>query len=81
MFTLDPKMKKELLYNLFQAYFDARRNKRKTINALEFEVNFESKLIALHEEICQQKYKINPSICFINFKPVQREIFAATLSG
>ena len=78
MFTLDPKMKKELLYDLFQAYFDARRNKRKTINALEFEVDFESKLIVLHEEICQQKYKISPSICFINFKPVRREIFAAT---
>lgn len=68
---------KKLLYDLFQAYYDARRNKRSTINALAFEVDYETKLFQLYEEIKSGKYKINPSICFISFKPVQREIFAA----
>jgi len=68
---------KKLLYDLFQAYYDARRNKRRTINALAFEIDYETKLFELYQEIKSGKYKINPSICFISFKPVQREIFAA----
>lgn len=68
---------KKLLYDLFQAYYDARKNKRRTINALAFEIDFERKLFELYKEIKNRKYKIRPSICFISFKPVQREIFAA----
>ncbi len=67
----------QLLTDLFQAYYDARRNKRNTKNQLRFERNYESKLFVLYEEIINRKYTINPSICFINFDPVQREIFAA----
>jgi hypothetical protein len=63
--------------DLFQAYYDARKNKRKTINALAFEVDYESKIFQLHEEILNNKYEPKQSICFINFSPVQREIFAA----
>jgi len=68
---------KNLLCSLFQAYYDARKNKRRTINALAFEIDFERKLFELYEEIKKRKYKVSPSICFISFKPVQREIFAA----
>ena len=39
------------LEDLFQAYFDCRKNKRKTLNAIEFEVDYESNLIKLHKEI------------------------------
>ncbi len=66
-----------LLSDLFLAYYDARRNKRNTINALTFEMDYESNLLSLYDEIVSRKYKIRPSICFINFSPVQREIFAA----
>ena len=69
--------KTNLLEDLFQAYYDARRNKRSTINALAFEMNYESNLLALHDDIVSRTYCIQKSICFINFKPVQREIFAA----
>ena len=69
--------KNKLLIDLFQAYYDARRNKRTTINALMFEVDYESKLINLCEDLYQKKYNMSKSICFISFKPVQREIFAA----
>jgi len=67
----------KLLLDLFQAYYDARKNKRSTVNALSFEMNYEAKLFELYEEIKSGKYKISPSICFISFRPVQREIFAA----
>lgn len=73
-----PLDNEKVLLDLFQAYFDARRNKRNTINALKFEKNFESELFRLHDEIISWTYKPQPSICFIINKPVKREIFAAT---
>lgn len=66
-----------LLHNLFIAYYQARKNKRNTINQLEFEINYESNLIQLYEDIVNRVYVIKPSICFIVNKPVKREIFAA----
>jgi len=68
---------RQLLYDLFRAYYDARKNKRSTINALAFEIDYERKLLELYEEIKNGKYEINPSICFVIFRPVQREVFAA----
>lgn len=68
---------KHILCDLFAAYFDARKNKRNTTNQLKFEQNYESNLIELYNHIINRTYSINPSICFINFDPVQREIFAA----
>ncbi|MBN1998486.1 group II intron reverse transcriptase domain-containing protein [candidate division KSB1 bacterium] len=69
--------KDKILIDLFHAYFDARKNKRNTINALAFEKNFESRLFTLCDEIYERKYEPKRSICFICNKPVKREIFAA----
>ena len=69
--------KDKLTLDLFQAYFDARKNKRNTINQLAFEKHFEANLFALCDEIVEQRYKPKPSICFVVNKPVKREIFAA----
>jgi RNA-directed DNA polymerase len=66
-----------VLSDLFQAYYDARKNKRNTINALKFERHFESSLFALYDEIISYRYEPRPSICFVVDKPVKREIFAA----
>ncbi len=66
-----------ILTDLFQAYFDARRNKRNTINALAFEKHFEEKIFTLYDEIMNRTYSPTKSICFIVDKPVKREIFAA----
>lgn len=66
-----------LLYELFQAYFDCRKNKRNTINALMFERNFESRIFELHDEIVSGIYTPRRCIAFIVNKPVKREIFAA----
>lgn len=62
---------------LFQAYFDCRSNKRRTANAMAFEVDYESKLIQLLEYINTGNYYPGKSIAFIVNKPVKREIFAA----
>lgn len=70
-------MNDSLLEDLFTAYFDARRNKRNTINALAFELHFESNLFALCEEIVDRRYQVSQSVCFVTSTPVQREIFAA----
>lgn len=67
----------KITLDLFQAYFDARKNKRNTINALAFEKHLEANLFALANEIIERKYTPKPSICFVVDKPVKREIFAA----
>ncbi|MBC8311344.1 MAG: group II intron reverse transcriptase domain-containing protein [Candidatus Marinimicrobia bacterium] len=65
------------LTDLFQAYFDARKYKRNTINALAFEKHLEENIFSLHDEIVARQYEPQKSICFIVDKPVKREIFAA----
>jgi hypothetical protein len=69
--------KEQLLIDLFQAYFDARKNKRNKKAALRFEYNFESEVIAMHQKIINRTYKPSRSIAFIVTKPVIREVFAA----
>lgn len=68
---------RQLLYDLFQAYFDARKNKRNTVNALAFEIDYERKLFELYSEIKERRYDIRPSICFVIKEPMLREVFAA----
>ena len=65
------------LYELFEAYFNCRSNKRRTNNALAFEVDYENNLIKLLKEINSGLYTPGKSIAFIVIKPVKREIFAA----
>ncbi len=67
----------KLLYDLFQAYYDTRQHKRNTNSAVAFEMNYESKIIELRNDLVNETYAISPSICFIIKDPVQREVFAA----
>lgn len=67
----------QLLLDLFRAYFDTRKNKGKTQNALAFAAGYEDKLFALYEDIIARRYTVWQSICFIVNKPVKREVFAA----
>ncbi|MFA6090211.1 MAG: reverse transcriptase/maturase family protein [Candidatus Gracilibacteria bacterium] len=69
-------MKSMEITELFEAYYECRRNKRGTANALAFELDYESNLFALHGEIQSGTYEIGKSIAFIVDKPVKREIFA-----
>lgn len=63
-----------LLGELYIAYREARKHKRNTQNQLDFERNLESNLLALAYELQNRTYVPLPSICFINEKPVKREI-------
>lgn len=65
------------LDELFAAYLECRRNKRRTTNALAFEVDFEQKLIELWKDVNDGTYMPGRSIAFIVTEPVQREVFAA----
>jgi len=46
--------KNQLLLDLFHAYYDARRNKRNKATSLAFEMNYESKLLILCNELVQR---------------------------
>jgi RNA-directed DNA polymerase len=65
-----------LLRDLFLAYYDARKNKRNTKSAIEFELNYEANLFELYNEIVERRYTISPSTYFVVKKPIRREIFA-----
>jgi retron-type reverse transcriptase len=65
------------LWELFNAYYTCRGNKRNTHNALSFEVDYENNLVQLCNDLNNNNYKIRRSIAFIVKKPVFREIFAA----
>ena len=65
------------LEDVFEAYYECRRNKRNKQGALEFEVNLEENLITLWQELCSGSWKPSQSIVFLVYKPVMREIFAA----
>ncbi|MEX2409865.1 MAG: reverse transcriptase/maturase family protein [Candidatus Paceibacterota bacterium] len=70
-------MKDIPLEDFFQAYFDCRKNKRNSLSSLEFELDFESEVIKLYEEVNKSIYSVSPLDVFIKNKPVKREIFAA----
>lgn len=65
------------LEDVFEAYYECRRHKRGTLNALAFELNYEENLIRLWREINKHAYKPGRSIAFVVKRPVKREVFAA----
>jgi RNA-directed DNA polymerase len=75
LFNITPKqIPKIALEDLFEAYYSCRHNKRNTANAIAFEIDYESNLIQLCNEINNGTYQIGRSIAFIVNKPVKREI-------
>ena len=71
------KYNQDILFRLFQAYFDARRNKRNKHSQLAFELQLEKNIFEIYGEIATRTYKPGSSICFIVEEPVKREVFAA----
>jgi RNA-directed DNA polymerase len=63
---------------VFTAYLDCRKGKRKTIHALDFEFSLEKNLFALYEDLVTERYQIGKSIAFVVEQPKVREIWAAT---
>jgi hypothetical protein len=62
---------------LLSAYYDCRRHKRTTINALKFEEKLESNIMALYRELLDGSYRPGTSICFVVTRPRPREVWAA----
>lgn len=62
---------------LLCAYYDCRRRKRTTINALKFEANLEHNIMALYRELMDGSYRPGTSICFVVTRPKPREVWAA----
>ena len=65
------------LEDVFEAYFECRKKKRNTCNALAFESEYERKCVELWYKINSGTYHPSRSIAFIINKPVKREVFAA----
>lgn len=63
---------------LLIAYFDCRRTKRRTASAIVYEMDYESRLIALRDRINARTYQPGKSICFVVTRPRYREVFAAS---
>lgn len=62
---------------LLEAYYDCRKKKRRTACAIMYELDYESRLIALRDRINNRTYKPGKSICFVVTRPRYREVFAA----
>lgn len=63
--------------SLWRHYRRCRRNKRNTLNALAFEIDAESNLLGLQQELRTHAYRPGRSICFLTDGPKPREVFAA----
>ena len=69
--------REQLLADLHQAYYDARRHKRQKPYQQHFERHVEANLSALCDELWLHRYAPQPSTCFIITDPKRREVFAA----
>lgn len=67
----------DLLLDLYKAYKDARRHKRRKSNVQRFSYNAEEELVRLRDDILNRRYSPSPCTCFIIHDPKTREIFAA----
>lgn len=74
MYKLTPE---QLLTDLYQAYHDACKHKRKKAYVRQFQQNLDSNLMQLRDELWTRTYKALPSSCFIVTYPKHREVFAA----
>ena len=65
------------LENLYRAWRRCRRGKRRTHNALAFEADLETQLLALRDELVSGIYRPRPPLAFLVERPKRREVFAA----
>jgi retron-type reverse transcriptase len=66
-----------LIEDIFQAYYDARQNKRNASTSLAFELEYEKNLVKLFHEIDERSYAPRSYSVFIIENPVKREVFAS----
>ena len=69
--------RQQLLLDLYQAYYDAKRHKSKRCYVKAWEKNLKQNMEDLCDDLFYRRYKPLPSKCFIVDYPKKREIFAA----
>ena len=62
---------------LFTAYYDCRKTKRNTWNAIQFEQRLERNLMNLFYDLVEGTYRPGGSIMFVVTRPKAREVWAA----
>ena len=70
-------MSEWLKHELVAAFREARKNKIKTYNEHQYEVNWMQNILKLRDAIMERTYKPSSSLSFIIYDPMIREIFAA----
>lgn len=63
--------------DMYEAYYNCRKNKRRKVSSLEFEMHYETELRRLYEELNSMTYEISTSVVFGVTRPKHREVFAA----
>ncbi len=63
--------------NVLRAYYACRRNKRRSLTALGYELDFETRLMDLALRLQKRTYRPDRLVCFVVTKPKVREIFAS----
>lgn len=69
---------RQLLVDLYNAYYLARRHKASKSYVKEYEENLFHNLTLLRDQLWKRQYKPRPSCCFVVHKPKDREVYAAT---
>ena len=69
--------RQQLLLDLYQAYYSAKKHKSKRCYVKAWEKNLKQNLEELCDDLYYRRYKPLPSKCFIVDYPKKREIFAA----
>ena len=69
--------RQQLLLDLYQAYYSARRHKSRRSYVRKWESNLKQNMEGLCDDLYYRRYKPQPSKCFIVDYPKKREIFAA----
>ena len=67
----------DLLNDVLEAYYEARKRKRNTRSQVSFEMNLEHNLVELYDELRLRTWKPSCGLCFISEEPVKREVFAS----
>lgn len=66
-----------ILEDMIDAYMDCRKHKRNTASAIEYEVDYEFRLLDLCRRVNDRSYYPGKAICFVVKRPRYREVFAA----
>lgn len=69
--------RQQLLLDLYQAYYSAKKHKSKRSYVRKWESNLKQNMEELCDDLYYRRYKPLPSKCFIVDYPKKREIFAA----